>query len=163
MVGVERLQNTSSAIAPALPYLLYPYSRVFCPSGRALHVQNCSRQFRRTLPYASLSLININSLCYFPSHGSIVTSVKYGRGREIRTPDILLPKQARYQTALYPDTLVSGESRGGEYYAVLQRWSRYYLRLVVSILRMRESLFLHLTINHHVSKNYRWQGNSSRC
>ena len=25
-----------------------------------------------------------------------------GRGREIRTPDILLPKQARYQTALYP-------------------------------------------------------------
>ena len=28
---------------------------------------------------------------------------KSGRGREIRTPDILLPKQARYQTALYPD------------------------------------------------------------
>ncbi len=28
---------------------------------------------------------------------------KIGRGREIRTPDILLPKQARYQTALYPD------------------------------------------------------------
>ena len=26
-----------------------------------------------------------------------------GRGREIRTPDILLPKQARYQTALYPE------------------------------------------------------------
>src|SRR5688500_14937793 len=25
------------------------------------------------------------------------------RGRGIRTPDILLPKQARYQTALYPD------------------------------------------------------------
>ena len=30
-------------------------------------------------------------------------SVESGRGREIRTPDILLPKQARYQTALYPD------------------------------------------------------------
>ncbi len=29
-----------------------------------------------------------------------------GRGREIRTPDILLPKQARYQTALYPDNLL---------------------------------------------------------
>jgi hypothetical protein len=28
---------------------------------------------------------------------------KIGRGREIRTPDILLPKQARYQTALYPE------------------------------------------------------------
>ncbi len=25
-----------------------------------------------------------------------------GRGGEIRTPDILLPKQARYQTALHP-------------------------------------------------------------
>ena len=31
-----------------------------------------------------------------------------GRGREIRTPDILLPKQARYQTALYPDTVSVG-------------------------------------------------------
>ena len=29
---------------------------------------------------------------------------KFGRGREIRTPDILLPKQARYQTALHPVT-----------------------------------------------------------
>src|SRR5690606_27035069 len=27
-----------------------------------------------------------------------------GRGRGIRTPDILLPKQARYQTALFPGT-----------------------------------------------------------
>ncbi|SPO65036.1 protein of unknown function [Pseudomonas sp. JV241A] len=25
-----------------------------------------------------------------------------GRGKGIRTPDILLPKQARYRTALYP-------------------------------------------------------------
>src|SRR5690606_14063861 len=30
-----------------------------------------------------------------------------GRGRGIRTPDILLPKQARYQTALYPDARAS--------------------------------------------------------
>jgi hypothetical protein len=28
---------------------------------------------------------------------------RYGRGGEIRTPDILLPKQARYQTALHPE------------------------------------------------------------
>ena len=27
----------------------------------------------------------------------------YGRGGEIRTPDILLPKQARYRTALHPE------------------------------------------------------------
>ena len=33
-------------------------------------------------------------------------SLKSGRGREIRTPDILLPKQARYQTALYPDVMI---------------------------------------------------------
>ncbi len=33
--------------------------------------------------------------------------LKIGRGREIRTPDILLPKQARYQTALYPDSMLT--------------------------------------------------------
>jgi hypothetical protein len=32
-----------------------------------------------------------------------LTTQKNGRGRGIRTPDILLPKQARYRTALYPD------------------------------------------------------------
>ena len=30
---------------------------------------------------------------------------KSGRGGEIRTPDILLPKQARYQTTLHPEGL----------------------------------------------------------
>ncbi len=34
-------------------------------------------------------------------------AVTPGRGREIRTPDILLPKQARYQTALYPERTVA--------------------------------------------------------
>ena len=38
---------------------------------------------------------------------------KIGRGREIRTPDILLPKQARYQTALYPDIFSARESTVG--------------------------------------------------
>ena len=33
-----------------------------------------------------------------------------GRGRGIRTPDILLPKQARYQTALYPADAVRSVS-----------------------------------------------------
>jgi hypothetical protein len=28
---------------------------------------------------------------------------KNGRGGEIRTPDILLPKQARYQATLHPE------------------------------------------------------------
>jgi hypothetical protein len=31
-----------------------------------------------------------------------------GRGGGIRTPDILLPKQARYQTALHPDKFLNG-------------------------------------------------------
>ena len=36
---------------------------------------------------------------------------RIGRGRGIRTPDILLPKQARYQTALYPVVPVPRGSR----------------------------------------------------
>ena len=35
---------------------------------------------------------------------------KNGRGRGIRTLDILLPKQARYQAALYPDPVLSGSA-----------------------------------------------------
>ncbi len=43
------------------------------------------------------------------SYGRLIIFLT-GRGREIRTPDILLPKQARYQTALYPEIsqLLSG-------------------------------------------------------
>ena len=40
------------------------------------------------------------------SHEPMSGPKKKCRGREIRTPDILLPKQARYQTALYPDDLL---------------------------------------------------------
>ena len=32
---------------------------------------------------------------------------KTGRGGEIRTPDLLLPKQLRYQAALHPDKVYS--------------------------------------------------------
>jgi hypothetical protein len=39
-------------------------------------------------------------------HCRRLPATRFGRGRGIRTPDILLPKQARYQTALYP-----GQSR----------------------------------------------------
>jgi len=59
-----------------------------------------------------------------------------------RTPDILLPKQARYQTALYPDTLNSHESRGGEYYAVLKLWSRHYFTLWYLYFTCENQLFL---------------------
>ena len=40
-----------------------------------------------------------------PQYWKTPVLAKSGRGREIRTPDILLPKQARYQTALYPDAV----------------------------------------------------------
>jgi hypothetical protein len=43
------------------------------------------------------------SLPFVDIHLPAEARKKGGRGREIRTPDILLPKQARYQTALYPD------------------------------------------------------------
>ncbi|KTD20538.1 hypothetical protein Llan_1791 [Legionella lansingensis] len=36
--------------------------------------------------------------------------LKIGRGGGIRTPDILLPKQARYQTALHPVQPIRGQS-----------------------------------------------------
>tara|TARA_R110001592_G_scaffold240929_2_gene501316 strand:+ start:146016 stop:146369 length:354 start_codon:yes stop_codon:yes gene_type:complete len=43
-----------------------------------------------------------------PGYQALLRDRKVGRGREIRTPDILLPKQARYQTALYPDSFNAG-------------------------------------------------------
>ncbi len=43
--------------------------------------------------------------------GPLREPTESGRGREIRTPDILLPKQARYQTALYPDIGTQGQGR----------------------------------------------------
>lgn len=49
------------------------------------------------------------------SYGQIVGQSsweKYGRGGEIRTPDILVPNQARYQATLHPE---------GEKYSALQQ------------------------------------------
>ena len=75
---------------------------------------------------------------------------QFGRGREIRTPDILLPKQTRYQTALYPDTprFQLETWRRGMIRAVpilvkaiLANWESVlaYFHLVADIYRMRES------------------------
>ncbi len=58
----------------------------YAPKGR------CSIQ----MSYGRICSLSPDSLKY-PGYS--------GRGREIRTPDILLPKQARYQTALYPGIL----------------------------------------------------------
>ena len=45
--------------------------------------------------------------------GGLCAQVTVGRGRGIRTPDILLPKQARYQTALYPDLCIQSDIVSG--------------------------------------------------
>src|SRR6185295_9505838 len=54
---------------------------------------------------------------------------KSGRGGGIRTPDILLPKQVRYQTALHP--VVRRSSSGTEVSARrtpnYRGWGRYWL------------------------------------
>ncbi len=45
-----------------------------------------------------------------PNRNGVQSDVMWiGRGRGIRTPDILLPKQARYQTALYPGVAISSD------------------------------------------------------
>ncbi len=56
-------------------------------------------------------------LSYRGVHAAVAgTRRQDGRGRGIRTPDILLPKQARYQTALYPadPATRSGQAAGRE-------------------------------------------------
>ena len=57
-------------------------------SGAPGRTRTCNHRLRRPMLYP----IELRA------HGA----GSVGRGRGIRTPDILLPKQARYQTALYP-------------------------------------------------------------
>ena len=121
--------------------------RLFGTPGR---IRTCYPRLRRPMLYPSeLQAQNFKPETYILiSTGNQTDETKNGRGREIRTPDILLPKQARDQTALYPDTPDPHESRGGEYYALLKRWSRHatdYLQLVVTVFRMRKSGPLRIT------------------
>ena len=67
-----------------------------------------------------------------------------GRGRGIRTPDILLPKQARYQTALYPagsrHVAFQTISEAAEWYASRPPTSTKYDRTTtLNILRSNEA------------------------
>ena len=62
-------------------------------TGLPDRTRTCDPQLRRLVLYpAELRADPVLTL----------TEQMFGRGGEIRTPDILLPKQARYQTALYP-------------------------------------------------------------
>ena len=63
--------------------------------GAPGRIRTCDRRFRRPVLYPAELRAHAgkNRMRRYP----------YGRGRGIRTPDILLPKQTRYQTALYPE------------------------------------------------------------
>ena len=72
-------------------------------NGAPGRIRTCDHPLRRRMLYPT----ELRAPHYFLTTNchSIIqkcNSKKPGRGREIRTPDILLPKQARYQTALYP-------------------------------------------------------------
>ena len=61
--------------------------------------RTCNRRLRRPVLYP-VELRALSPDCRIEP--TIQKLHRNGRGRGIRTPDILLPKQARYQTALYP-------------------------------------------------------------
>ena len=66
-------------------------------NGAPGRTRTCNLRLRRLLLYPVELQAQIKNYPYY-----LNTIFKIGRGREIRTPDILHPKQARYQTALYP-------------------------------------------------------------
>jgi hypothetical protein len=90
-------ESQSGALPTELrpPYVIYYMARLagFEPATLGLEGR-CSIQmsYRRPKKARRIS-VKHNSLYH----------AKLGRGGGIRTPDILLPKQARYQTALHPD------------------------------------------------------------
>jgi hypothetical protein len=74
---------------PGLYQLSYAHHENVIIIGAPGRIRTCYPRLRRPVLY--------------PDELQAQTSEYSGRGRGIRTPDILLPKQARYQTALYPD------------------------------------------------------------
>ena len=56
------------------------------------------------------------------AHSNPLDQFWIGRGRGIRTPDPLLPKQVRYQTALcpVPNCLIADSAKGQASYAALE-------------------------------------------
>ncbi len=78
-------------------------------NGTPDRIRTCYPRLRRPMLYPS----ELRAHCF--NHESIIPNelkvagfiskkiIRSGRGREIRTPDPLVPNQMRYQTALYPD------------------------------------------------------------
>src|SRR5512143_1448807 len=59
--------------------------------------RTCNPQLRRLVLYP------VELRAQFFRHPTNFVLLEPGRGGEIRTPDILLPKQARYQATLHPE------------------------------------------------------------
>ena len=86
--------------------------------------------------------------------GAPLFIIYIGRGGEIRTPDILLPKQARYQATLHP------ERANIAYLLLLVKHVLHFLYYTLAILLMffinilLKYLFIKFRFNKNDSKNY---------
>ena len=102
MAGNEWRGKSSPHTIPAIG--LHNKPSLF-KTGAPGRTRTCYPRLRRPMLYPDELQARNQPACQIilvPSHSQPGTMS--GRGREIRTPDILLPKQARYQTALYPDS-----------------------------------------------------------
>ena len=82
---------------PGLYQLSYSHHNLACPTGFEPVTLCLEGRCSIQLSYGQLTYV-INAYI----RASFYT-IKLGRGGEIRTPDILLPKQARYQATLHPE------------------------------------------------------------
>ena len=90
----------------------HPLAAAARSSYRARHLQfrtgapgrnrTCNRRLRRPVLYPVELRARERMIAVRMESNTPDSAAGIGRGRGIRTPDILLPKQARYQTALYP-------------------------------------------------------------
>ncbi len=78
---------------------------LFSKCGAPDRNRTCNPQLRRLVLYP----VELRAPCSSaaPSSPRARLYRQYGRGRGIRTPDNLLPKQVRYQAALYPGDSVT--------------------------------------------------------
>ncbi len=66
--------------------------------------------------------------------------IENGRGREIRTPDPLVPNQMRYQTALYPDVFSIHLGQTSSKKARMIRAITFYVKIVFIFCRLRRNV-----------------------
>ena len=106
------LQNTEVTLAPAkfntrvrayrrFPRDCHQHYLLRVPRYGAVHCKGSVFPCRLLVQRPMLYPVELRARCFIN-----LLKAKFGRGREIRTPDILLPKQARYQTALYPEITI---------------------------------------------------------